>query len=74
MSRFDFGGAPTYTGSAANLTIDIYGRVVGFTTPDNFYYTEQSFTASSGQTVFTPASRVLGYITGQDLIFINIIN
>ena len=67
----DFGGASTFTGSAATVTIDVYGRVVGFTTPDNFYFTVDNFTATSGQTVFTPTTRVAGYITGQDLIFIN---
>jgi len=67
----DFGGAPTYTGSAANITIDIYGRIVGFSAPDNYYYSRQDFTASSGQTVFTPTARASGYIAGQDLIFQN---
>ena len=67
----DFGtGVYTYTGSASTLTIDIYGRVVGFTTPDSFYYTEQSFTASSGQTVFT-VTRGAGYIANQCLVFKN---
>ena len=67
-------GVYTYTGSAATLTIDIYGRVVGFTAPDNFYMTIDSFTATSGQTVFTPTTRATGsagYITGQDLVFRN---
>jgi hypothetical protein len=67
----DFGGASTFTGSAATVTIDIYGRVVGFTTPDNFYMSQQAFTATSGQTIFTPTARVSGYIAGQDLIFQN---
>ena len=67
----DFGGPTTKTGSASTLTIDIYGRVVGFTTPDDFFMTIQNFTATSSQTVFTPSSRVSGYIAGQDLIFIN---
>lgn len=67
----DFGGAPTLTASAATVTIDIYGRVVGFSTPDDFYFTAEYFTATSGQTVFTPATRGAGYITGQDLIFQN---
>ena len=69
----DFGpGLTTYTSSGiASLTIDIYGRVVGFTTPDNFYMTIDTFTATSGQTVFTPTVRASTYITGQDLIFRN---
>ena len=39
--------------TAATLTIDVYGRVVGFTEADNFYYTEQVFSATSGQTSFS---------------------
>ncbi len=66
----NFGGSPTYTGAVANLTIDIYGRVVGFAPPDAFYITKQSFTATSGQTAFT-VTRASGYITGQCLVFIN---
>ena len=57
----DFGGAYTQTTAVANLTIDIYGRVVGFETPDDFNYTQQIFTATSGQTVFT-VTRGSGYI------------
>ena len=67
----DFGGPTTKTGSAATITIDIYGRVIGFTTPDQFYMTIQNFTATSGQTVFTPTTRAATYLTGQDLIFVN---
>lgn len=67
----DFGGPTTKTGSASTLTIDVYGRVVGFTTPDDFFMSIQNFTATSGQTVFTPSARVAGYIAGQDLIFLN---
>lgn len=66
----NFGGAPTYTGAVANLTVDIYGRVVGFQAPDEFYFTKQSFTATSGQTAFT-VTRASGYITDQCLVFQN---
>jgi hypothetical protein len=66
----DFGGAYTKTSSVALLTIDIYGRVVGFETPDNFNYTEQNFTATSGQTVFN-VTRGTGYISGQCWVFRN---
>ncbi len=66
----DFGGAPTFTGSAATLTIDIYGRVVGFTSPDDFYMTIATFTATSGQTVFT-VTRASSYIKDQCLVFRN---
>jgi hypothetical protein len=65
----DFGaGVYTYTGSAATLTIDIYGRVVGFTTPDTFEMTISTFTATSGQTFF-PVSRDVAYIVGQCFVF-----
>lgn len=66
----DFGGAYTQTSAVATLTIDIYGRVVGFETPDNFNYTEQNFTATSGQTVFS-VTRGTGYISGQCWVFRN---
>jgi hypothetical protein len=66
----DFGGPTTYTGSAATITIDVYGRVVGFTTPDNFYSTISNFTATSGQTVFS-VTRASTYISGQCLVFLN---
>lgn len=60
----DFGGPYTKTAAAALLTIDIYGRVVGFEAPDDFYYSQQIFTATSGQTVFS-VTRGSGYISGQ---------
>jgi hypothetical protein len=66
----DFGGPTTFTGAASTVTIDIYGRVVGFTTPDNFYMTTTNFTATSGQTVFS-VSRDASYIVGQCLVFSN---
>jgi hypothetical protein len=48
-------GAGIYTKSfsAATLTIDIYGRVVGFLEEDQFFYTETVYTATSGQTSFS---------------------
>jgi hypothetical protein len=68
----DFGsGVQTLTGSASTVTIDIYGRVLGFTTPDGFYYTRYATTATAGQTVFTPTARQANYITGMDLVFRN---
>jgi hypothetical protein len=63
-------GVYTKTSPVANLTIDIYGRVVGFEVPDNFYYTMTAFTASSGQTVFT-VTRNSAYIVGQCFVFEN---
>jgi hypothetical protein len=48
-------GAGVYSKSftAATLTVDIYGRVVGFSEADNFYYTEQVFNATASQTSFS---------------------
>jgi hypothetical protein len=68
----DFGaGVQTLTGSASTVTIDIYGRVLGFSTPDGFYYTRYATVATSGQTVFTPTARQANYIVGMDLVFRN---
>lgn len=58
------------TATVAKLTIDIYGRVVGFEEPDQFYITIQNFTATSGQTVFT-TTRASNYISGQCWVFDN---
>jgi hypothetical protein len=66
----NFGGSPTFTSPVATLTVDIYGRVVGFEAPDDFFLTKQSFTATSGQTAFT-VTRASGYITDQCLVFQN---
>jgi len=59
-------GAGVYskTSAIANLTIDIYGRVVGFTAPDAFYYTETVYTATAAQTTFN-----LTHIIGDILLF-----
>lgn len=67
----DFGsGVYQKTSSVAQLTIDIYGRVVGFEEPDAFYMTIESFTATSGQTVFN-VTRSAGYLADQCLVFVN---
>jgi hypothetical protein len=72
LSQFlDFGGSPTYTGAVSQLTIDIYGRVVGLIPPDGFYFTSWEAVATAGQTVFTPTTRNAGYINGQDWVFRN---
>jgi hypothetical protein len=57
----DFGGAYQQTSAVATLTIDIYGRVVGFSPPDNFYYSKEQFVATASQTVFT-VTRSSGYL------------
>jgi hypothetical protein len=66
----DFGGPATFTGPAATITIDVYGRVVGFTTPDNFFMTIDYFDATASQTVFS-VTRDSTYIEGQCLVFQN---
>ena len=71
LAKFlDFGGASTYTGSASTLTIDVYGRVVGFSAIDEFFMTISQFVATSGQTVFS-VTRNASYIVGQCLVFKN---
>jgi len=67
-------GVYTFTGSPTTITIDIYGRVIGFDAPDDFFMTIDTFTATAAQTIFTPTTRVTGsagYITGQDFVFRN---
>ena len=64
-------GVTQITGTATTITIDVYGRVLGFVTPDGFYYTRYDATATSGQTVFTPTARQANYIVGMDLVFRN---
>jgi hypothetical protein len=66
LDRFlNFGpGIRQATFNAAQLTVDIYGRVVGFSAPDEFFFTNQVFIATSGQTVFT-----ITHILGNMLIF-----
>lgn len=61
-------GAGIYTKnfSVASLTIDIYGRVVGFSEQDEFYYTETVFVATAAQTTFS-----LTHTVGWVLVFRN---
>ena len=59
-------GVYTKTASAATLTIDIYGRVVGFTQQDDFFFTEDVFNATASQTTFSVV-----HIVGQILVFRN---
>ena len=68
LERFlNFGaGVYTKTATVAQLTIDIYGRVVGFSQQDNFYFTESIFTATASQTSFA-----VTHIVGQILVFRN---
>ncbi len=63
LERFLNFGAGVYskTFNAATLTIDIYGRVVGFTQPDGFYFTESVFSATAGQTSFA-VTHVVGNV------------
>jgi hypothetical protein len=56
-------GAGVYSKSftAATLTVDVYGRVVGFSEADNFYYTEDVFNATAGQTSFS-ITHTIGWV------------
>lgn len=68
LQKFLNFGSGVYSKSfnASTLTIDIYGRVVGFTESDNFYYSENVFSATSGQTSFS-----VTHIVGNILVFRN---
>jgi hypothetical protein len=48
-------GSGIYTKSfeVAKLTVDVYGRVVGFLEQDQFFYTETVYTATAAQTTFS---------------------
>jgi hypothetical protein len=48
-------GTGIYTKSfdVAKLTVDVYGRVVGFLEQDQFFYTETVYTATAAQTTFS---------------------
>ena len=67
----DFGtGVYTKTASAATITVDIYGRVVGFSPPDVFDYSMTAITATAGETHFG-VTRGSGYVVGQCWVFQN---
>ena len=58
------GGVYSKTFNAATLTVDVFGRVVGFTQPDDFFYTESVFIATAGQTTFS-----VTHVVGNILVF-----
>lgn len=66
-------GAGVYSKSfaAATLTVDIYGRVVGFSEADNFYYTEQVFNATGGQTSFSFTHTVGWILVSRDGVLLD---
>lgn len=68
LERFLNFGAGVYSKSfsAATLTIDVYGRVVGFTEQDEFFYSESVFVATAGQTSFA-----VTHVVGNILVFKN---
>jgi hypothetical protein len=68
LERFlNFGaGVQTRTVNVASLTVDIFGRVVGFTQPDSFYFTETIFSATAGQTSFA-----VTHVVGNVLVYRN---
>ena len=68
LERFLNFGSGVYSKSfnAATLTVDIYGRVVGFTEQDQFFYTESVFVTTAGQTSFS-----VTHVVGNILVFRN---
>jgi hypothetical protein len=59
-------GIYSKTFNAATLTVDVFGRVVGFSESDGFFYTESVFSATSGQTSFA-----VTHVVGNILVFRN---
>tara|TARA_R110000868_G_scaffold182605_1_gene423615 strand:+ start:14523 stop:17843 length:3321 start_codon:yes stop_codon:yes gene_type:complete len=68
LQKFLNFGSGIYSKSfnAATLTVDVYGRVVGFTESDEFFYSEDVFSATSGQTSFS-----VTHVIGNILVFRN---
>ena len=68
LQRFlNFGsGVYSKTFNVNALTIDVYGRVVGVTAQDPFYFTQLNYTATAGQTTFA-----VTHILNQCLVFKN---
>ena len=68
LQKFLNFGSGIYSKSfnASTLTVDVYGRVVGFTESDEFFYTEDIFSAINGQTLFA-----VTHIVGNSLVFKN---
>jgi hypothetical protein len=68
LQKFLNFGSGIYSKSfnASTLTVDIYGRVVGFTEQDEFFYTESVFVATAGQTSFSVI-----HVVGNILVFKN---
>lgn len=66
LQKFLNFGSGIYSKSfaASTLTIDVYGRVVGFTEQDEFFYSETVFSATSGQTSFS-----VTHVVGNILVF-----
>lgn len=64
-------GVYTKTVSASTITIDVYGRVVGFTQPDGFYFTESVFSATAGQTSFSVTHTVGNVLVFRDGIMLS---
>jgi hypothetical protein len=68
LQKFLNFGAGVYSKSfnAATLTVDVFGRVVGFTEQDEFFYSESVFVATAGQTSFA-----VTHVVGNILVFKN---
>jgi hypothetical protein len=66
LQKFLNFGSGIYSKSfaAATLTVDVYGRVVGFSEQDQFFYTETVFSATAGQTSFS-----VTHVVGNILVF-----
>jgi len=60
------GGVYSKTFTTQQLTVDVYGRVVGFSDQDQFYFSEYTYISTAGQTNFT-----IDNVGGSTLVFCN---
>lgn len=73
LEKFLNFGAGVYskTVNVSTLTIDVYGRVVGYTQPDGFYFTESVFSATAGQTSFSVTHTVGNVLVFRDGVLLS---
>ncbi|MFZ2736619.1 MAG: phage tail protein [Burkholderiaceae bacterium] len=64
-------GIYTKTANVSSLTIDVFGRVVGFTEQDEFYFTESVFDATPGQTSFSVTHSVGNILLWRDGVLLD---
>ena len=69
-SILNLGGSTSTYLPGPNVTVDRYGRIIGFGSADAAYQSTSYQTATAGQTVFN-VSRTAGYLNGDCWVFVN---